>query len=317
MTEEKKLNQSLRVLNLAVGFVAALISITACSETKIEVPKSNEAKDNIKAIEVAQVTKTTKAVELTAVIAEDTLAEIKGRDKIVIGVNTDHTPFGFLDSDGKNAGLEIDIARRVAEEILDSEKKVEFVPVTVFNRIKFLKEGKIDLVIATMTDTEKRRQEIEFSENYYSSGVGLLTKQDSEIKSWEDLKGKKVCSIENAFYNEKLAYMKIETVNFLRASEAYKSLKEGLCIGFAYGESGLVEQLQNPEWSQSWHQPLEPMLQKSWGIGVRQGDDKLLATVNDAIFKMEAEGFIVEGEKKWNIPSTTYAQDRMEEARGR
>ncbi|NEP13759.1 MAG: transporter substrate-binding domain-containing protein [Symploca sp. SIO2C1] len=317
MLRKSNLHQSLRFTTLAVGFVTALISFTSCSDTKIEDTKSNKASQSIKAIEVAEATENTKALEVTEVTTENTLEEIKGRDKIVIGVKTDYTPFGFIDSDGKNAGLEIDIAHKITEEILDSEEKVEFVPVTTFNRIKFLKEGKVDLVIATMTDTEKRRQEIDFSENYYSSGVGLLTKKDNEIQTWEELKGKKVCSIEDAFYNKKLTEMKIEIVNFLRTSEAYKSLKEGRCIGFAYDESGVVAKLQEPEWSQNWHQPLEPILQTSWGMGVRKGDDQFLTTVNDAIFKMEAEGFIVEGENKWNIPPTEYVEKRMEQAKGK
>ncbi|NES18284.1 MAG: transporter substrate-binding domain-containing protein [Symploca sp. SIO3E6] len=317
MMRKKYFHPSLRVVTLSISLVAALVSITACSQTKIEITKSNQSTNSIQAIKDSQANETEKAVEETEVIVENTLEAINGRDKIVIGVKTDYTPFGFIDSDGENAGLEIDIARRITEEVLDSEEKVEFVPVTALNRIDLLKQGKIDLVIATMTDTEERRQEIDFSENYYSSGVGVLTKKGNGIKTWEDLKGKTVCGIEGAFYNEELTEMKIEMVNFSQTSGAYKSLQEGLCVGFAYDELGLVGKIQDPEWSQNWHQPLEPILQKSWGMGVRKGNEQFLTTVNDAILDMEAEGFIVEGEKKWNIPPTEYAEERMEQAKAK
>ncbi|NEP12402.1 MAG: transporter substrate-binding domain-containing protein [Symploca sp. SIO2C1] len=274
------LHKSLSIATLAVSLIAATVSITACSETET-----------------------------------GTLGAIKEKDKIVIGVKTDYTPFGFIDSDGKNAGLEIDIARKLTEEILDSEEKVEFVPVVAANRIEFLKQGKVDLVIATMTDTEERRQEIDFSENYYSSGTGLLTKKDNDIKTWEDLKGKKVCGIQGAFYNKDLTEMEIEMVNFPGTAEAYKALKDGRCIGFAYDDSALVGKLQESDWSKDWHQPLEPILQQPWGMGIRKGEEEFLGAVNDAILKMEAEGFIVEGEKTWEIPSTEYAKERMEKAK--
>ncbi|NEP58801.1 MAG: transporter substrate-binding domain-containing protein [Symploca sp. SIO2G7] len=282
----KYFNKSLKIATIAVSLIAATISITACSETKTENT------------------------------AQGTLAEIKEKDQIVIGVKTDYAPFGFIDSDGKNAGLEIDIARKLTEEILDSEEKVEFVPVVAANRIEFLKQGKVDLVIATMTDTEERRQEIDFSENYYSAGTGLLTKKDNNIKTWEDLKGKKVCGIQGSFYNKDLTEKGIEMVNFPGTAEAYKALKDGRCIGFAYDDSALVGKLQESEWTQDWHLPLESILQQPWGMGIRKGEEEFLTAVNDAILKMEAEGFIAEGEKKWKIPPTEYAKERRSKAKG-
>jgi len=316
MVRKKYFHPSLRVMTLSISLMAALVSITACSNSKIEITKGNKSTNSIQALKEPEAKETTPPLEETEVIAANTLEEINERDKIVIGVKTDYTPFGFIDSDGENAGLEVDIARRITEEVLDSEEKVEFVPVTALNRIELLKQGKIDLVIATMTDTEERRQEIDFSENYYSSGVGLLTKKGSGIETWEDLEGKTVCGIEGAFYNEELTEMKVEMLNFPQTSGAYKSLKEGLCVGFAYDELGLVEKIQDPDWS-NWHQPLEPILKKSWGMGVRKGNDQFLTMVNDAILEMEAEGFIVEGEKKWNIPSTEYAEERRSQAKAK
>ncbi|NET57965.1 MAG: transporter substrate-binding domain-containing protein [Symploca sp. SIO2E6] len=281
----QNLHKYSKIATLAVSLLAATLSITACSGSN------------------------------TGDTAAGILEEIKERDKIVIGVKTDYKPFGFIDSDGQNAGLEIDIARQLTEEILDSEDKVEFVPVVASNRIEFLKQGKIDLVIATMTETEERRQEIDFSENYYSDGAGLLTKKDNDIKAWEDLKGKKVCGVQGAFYNKDLTEMGVEMVNFPGTAEAYKALKDGRCVGFAFDNSALAGKLQDSEWSQDWHQPLEVILEQPWGIGVRKGEEEFLNTVNDAILKMEAEGFIVEGEKQWQIPSTKYAKERMEKAK--
>ena len=247
-------------------------------------------------------------------LSEGALATIKNRDKIIVGVKTDYTPYGFIDKNGNNAGLEIDIARYLATEILGSENKVEFIPVLASNRIELLKQGKVDLVIATMTITPQRQQQIDFSEPYYAAGTGLLTRKDNGISSWEELKGKKVCGIQGSFYNKDLTEMGIEMINFPGTAEAYTALQDGRCLGFAYDNSALVGKLLEPKWSQNWHQGLPVILSQPWGMGIRKGDETLLETVDDAILKMEAAGLIVEGEQKWQIPPTDHVKERMIQA---
>ena len=246
--------------------------------------------------------------------AGNTLDKIKQRDKIIIGVKTDYTPYGFIDKNGKNAGLEIDIAKYISNEVLGSQDKVEFVPVVAANRIDFLKQGKVDLVIATMTKTPEREKVIDFSEEYYSAGTGLLTRKDSGIDEWDDLQGKKVCGIQGSFYNKELTQRGIQMVNFPGTAEAYKALQEKRCIGFAYDNSALVGKLLEPTWVKDWHQPLPPILEAPWGMGIRKNNKAFLDTVNNVIIKMEAEGFIVQGEKRWKIPPTEYTQQRMKQA---
>lgn len=244
----------------------------------------------------------------------NTLDTIKKRNKIIIGVKTDNTPYGFIDKNGKNAGLEIDIAKYITNELLGSQEKVEFVSVVASNRIEFLKQGKIDLVIATMTKTPEREKIIDFSEEYYSAGTGLLTHKDSGVKSWDNLRGKKVCGIQGSFYNKALAEKGIQMVNFPGTAEAYKALEEKRCIGLAYDDSALVGKLLDPSWGKNWHQPLPVIFEKPWGMGIRKNNQPFLDAVNAAITKMEAEGFIVDGEKKWKIPPTEHAKKRMKKA---
>ena len=88
-----------------------------------------------------------------------------------------------------------------------------------------------------------------------------------------------------------------------------------MVVEFAYDDSGLVGKLLEADWSEDWHQALPVILVQPWGMGIRKGDDAFKEAVNDAIIKMEAEGFIVEGEKKWQIPATEYAQERMKKAK--
>src|SRR5438067_12396102 len=76
----------------------------------------------------------------------DTLASIKQKGKIVVGVKADYKPFGYTDPSGKIVGLEIDLANDVAKRL---GVTAELVPVVAANRMEFLKQGRIDLMIAT------------------------------------------------------------------------------------------------------------------------------------------------------------------------
>ena len=72
--------------------------------------------------------------------AEDTLATVKQKGTLVVGVKNDYRPWGFIDPSGQIVGLEIDLAREVADRI---GVKLELVPVTAVNRMEFLRQGQI------------------------------------------------------------------------------------------------------------------------------------------------------------------------------
>jgi putative glutamine transport system substrate-binding protein len=113
-----------------------------------------------------------------------------------VGVKYDAPPFGQLDPrTSQVTGFDIDVARAIAKTILGDENKVQLVQVTSANRIPQLMNGNIDLVIATMTITQDRMQQIDFSNVYYVAGQSLLVKTNSAVKTYHDLAGKSVCTI--------------------------------------------------------------------------------------------------------------------------
>src|SRR5207249_337614 len=132
----------------------------------------------------------------------DVLDDIKKKGVLVVGSKADYRPFGFLDPSGKIVGFEPDLAADVAKRL---GVKLELVPVVASNRIQFLQQGKIDLLIATMSDTPERRKIVDIVEpDYYASGTNVLVKKSEKLKSWEQLKSKKVCLIQGSFYNKEL-----------------------------------------------------------------------------------------------------------------
>jgi putative glutamine transport system substrate-binding protein len=118
---------------------------------------------------------------------------IKDRGVLRVGVKSDVPGFGLLDPvTNEFKGMEIDMARALANEILGDETKVEFTPVTADTRGTLLDNGQIDMVIATFTIKPERLEQWNFSTPYYTDAVGLLVNKDAGIESLADLQGKKI-----------------------------------------------------------------------------------------------------------------------------
>ena len=111
----------------------------------------------------------------------DVYDKIKARDKIIVGVKYDTKPFGFIDSNQKISGFDIDLAHLIAKSLLDDQNKVEFVQVTPQNRILALNYCQIDMVIATLTVTEQRQQVVEFSRPYYIAVQTIMVNKDRTL----------------------------------------------------------------------------------------------------------------------------------------
>src|SRR5215471_19516462 len=101
-------------------------------------------------------------------LSAQTLDKIKQRGVLVVGTKADYKPFGFRDPTGNIVGFEPDLAKDVADRI---GVKLELEPVVSANRMQFLQQGKIDLMLATMNVTDERRKTVGIVEpSYYASG---------------------------------------------------------------------------------------------------------------------------------------------------
>lgn len=253
---------------------------------------------------------------LTLTAQAGTLDDIKKRGKIVIGVKADYPPYGFTDVTGQIAGLEIDLARYIALKLTGSENRLELVPVVGANRIEFLRQGRIDLILATMSESPERGQVVDFSLPYYSSGSLLLTRKDSGIKSWDDVRGKhKVCSIQGAFYNKAFMEMGLNLMNFPGTAAIFKALQDGHCQAFATDDSFIISsgKLQDPAWT-DFHLVGKPILAAPWGMGIRKGDTEFKRAIDAIVVEWHRSGYILVSEGKWRIPSSEWAMEARAKA---
>ena len=103
----------------------------------------------------------------------DVWKKVMAAGKVVVGVKADYKPWGFRDSNGDIVGMEIDIAK-IAADAMGVE--LEVVAVQSSNRMQFLEQGKINMMIATMSDRPDRRKIVGITQpNYYTSGTNIMS----------------------------------------------------------------------------------------------------------------------------------------------
>jgi len=237
----------------------------------------------------------------------DVLDDIKKKGTLTVGTKADYRPFGFLDPSGKIVGFEPDLAADVAKRL---GVKLEVVPVVASNRIQFLQQGKIDIMIATMSDTPERRKIVDIVDpSYYGSGTNILSPKSAGLKTWEALRGKKVCLIQGAFYNKELQEKYgVDGVAFPGTAEAFAALKNGNCVAFAYDDTAIVGEMQKPEWA-AYEMPLDSILFVPWGLAVKQGEKGLADMLSKTVTEWHKTGFVQGLETKWGIKPTKFAQE--------
>jgi len=250
-------------------------------------------------------------VALGAPALGDVLDDIKQRGTLIVGVKADYKPFGFREPSGAIIGLEPDLAADVAKKL---GVKLELVPVVSANRMEFLNQGKIDLMIATMSDKPERRKVVQVIEPlYYSDAVNVLLRKDAAVKSWDDLKGKKLCGTTGAFYNKDVAQKYgAEIASFDGSEKPLLALKNGDCIGYLYDQTFVVGKLTEEDWKGGFHMVLPGIMETPWAVAVKLGETNLQKFMEDIHKDWMKSGRIVELEKKWGVPPTDYAR-RMHE----
>jgi ABC-type amino acid transport substrate-binding protein len=222
--------------------------------------------------------------------ADSTMGKIKAKGKLVCGTKFDVIAFGFKNpTTNEVEGLDADLCREIAKAI---GVPPEFVEAVSANRLPFLKEDKVDIVISTMTRNADRLKEIDFSKIYYVAGQKILVKSDSPHKTVEDLATAKVkvCSGEGSTSEKNLqtkGVLQSNIVLFKTYSEAAQALLDGRCEAVSTDDSilfGLASQNTGLEVRG------EAFTKEPLGIGIKKGKDDLVQFINGVLDAMVADG---------------------------
>ena len=242
----------------------------------------------------------------------DTWKKVMERGKMVVGVKADYKPWGFRDTSGSIVGMEADMAQ-IAADAMGVE--LELVAVQSSNRMQFLENGKIDLMIATMSDRPDRRKIVGITQpNYYTSGTNVMSPKAVGISNWEDLRGKPVCGKQGAFYNKVVSdRYGAKIIAFTGNAEAKQALRDKKCIAWVYDDSSIMSDLSSGNYN-DFEMPLNSEDDNPWGLAVPLAEKDCIFGnfMSGLTYNLHQSGRLIELEKKWGIQATQYLKDQNE-----
>ncbi|MEV8536043.1 glutamate ABC transporter substrate-binding protein [Streptomyces sp. NPDC051211] len=150
------------------------------------------------------------------------IQRIKAAKKLVAGVDQNSFRWGYRDpATGQLTGFDIDLVRAIAQDILGDPDAVIYRAIPTSQRVPALKEGRVDIVVRTMTINCKRLEEVAFSTAYFEAGQQVLAPKNSGITGYDGtLKGKRICTAagstaEAALKNESYGSVPVSVPNQL------------------------------------------------------------------------------------------------------
>ena len=168
-------------------------------------------------------------------------SEIEATGALKIAVKDNLRPLGFIDDQGNLAGLEIDLARKLAETLLGNPDAVEFLPVDNQARLQVVLQDQVDLAIARVSVTTPRSRIVDFSPYYYLDGTGIITKQE-QINQAVDLNQSTIAVLQDSatitIIRSRLPSAKLVSVDSYQ--EAFALIESGQADAFAGDRSILT-----------------------------------------------------------------------------
>ncbi len=232
--------------------------------------------------------------------ADATLDKIQQRHKLVVGVLLSGGPFGSIDPTTQAPrGLNVDLANDLGRQL---GADVELVPVLPANRVQFLQQGKVDILIANMEWTAERDEILgHVPTPFYRVGGTAAVLKDSPITRWEDLKGQPVCTSQGSSYVKPLTEFGAELKAFKSSSESLLALRGNNCVA-AVHDATLINPLlaDSAEWQN--YRALAPELNPAPSvIWTRRGETDTQARLDPIVKAWHRSGWLIEAEKRNHI----------------
>lgn len=235
---------------------------------------------------------------LAAPLAQaQSVAEIKKKGELTIGMLVDFPPYGTTDVQNQPDGYDADVAKLLAKDL---GVKANIVPVTGPNRIPFLLTNKVDLLVASLAVTPERAKQVDFSTPYAAATIVLYGQQKQAMKTPADLKGKRIGVARASTQDVALTAVAPEGTDIRRFDDdasAMQALMSGQVD--AIGCSTTVAAQIAKRAPANMFENKFNLRQQVMGIAMRPGQPELKKTLDDFVERNKKNGELGKLYQKW------------------
>ena len=213
-------------------------------------------------------------------------------DGITIGIKFDQPGLGLREGDSYT-GFDVEVAKFVAKELGHEEGDIEWIESPSAQRETLIETDQVDLIFATYSITDSRKERVSFAGPYFIAGQGLLVRADeADIKGPDTLDGKRLCSVTGSTPAQKIKdqYPGVELQELGTYSECLPALLNGTLDAMTTDDTILAGFAAQQQYAGKLKLVGEPFTTEHYGVGLKKGDVELCEKVNAAITKMIDEG---------------------------
>ena len=258
---------------MSILLAAAMLAMTACGGSSATATTAAPAATTAAAAE-------TKAAE-AAPAAVKTVQE----GKLVMCTNAEFPPYEYHDNN-TIVGIDAEICAAIAEKM---GLELEIEDIAFDSIIPEISSGKADIGAAGMTVTEDRKQNVDFSETYAKASQVIIVTEDSEVKGFEDLQGKKVGvqtgTTGDIYVTGDLGDECVE--RYAKGMEAVQALSQTKIDAVVIDGEPAKKYISEVPGLKILD---ESYTDEEYAIAIRKGNTELLDAVNKAIGELKADG---------------------------
>jgi polar amino acid transport system substrate-binding protein len=211
------------------------------------------------------------------------------KDTLTVGMEMSYPPFEMTDEKGSPKGVSVDLANELGKAL---GKKIVIQNTAFDGLIPALKTGKIDIIISSMTITDERKQSIDFSDPYLTTGLCLLVGRKSPVKSIDDLdKPGITVAVKKGTTGHTFATQNLKNARLLvldKETAAVLEVVQGKADAFIYDQMSTYQNWKKNQ--ANTRALLNPFQQEKWGIALRKGDDQLKTQINQFLKSFREQG---------------------------
>ncbi|HDR9056410.1 glutamate/aspartate ABC transporter substrate-binding protein [Burkholderia vietnamiensis] len=238
-----------------------------------------------------------------------TLKKIKDTGVIALGHRESSIPFSYYDQNQQVVGYSRDFQMKVVDAVKKKlnlpNLQVKNIPVTSQNRIPLVQNGTVDIECGSTTNNLERQQQAAFSDTIFVIGTRLMTKKDSGVKDFADLKGKTVVTTAGTTSERLLRKMNndkqlgMSIISAKDHGDSFNTLESGRAVAFMMDDALLAGERAKAKQPGEWVIVGTPQSEEAYGCMMRKGDTDFKKVVDDAISQVEKSGEAAKIYAKW------------------